>query len=115
MTVNGSKKKKPLIARRARGPETYLSGNSNLGGAIIYLSEGLISMVKIKRVFYDLYLLAKSFPGVFMTKRGNAILHLNHVCPKCPLWRREMRFVFRNKCFWESNWKKVILVFLEFI
>ena len=63
-------------------------------------------MVKVKRIAHDFYLLIKSFPGVFMTKKGNAKLHLNYICPKCPLWRRKMRFVFRKQCFWESNWKK---------
>ena len=42
-----------------------------------------------------------------MTKKANALWHLNYVCPKCPKWRREMRTLHTNKkaCFWFESWK----------
>jgi hypothetical protein len=52
-----------------------------------------------------IYLDIISLPGKFMSKKNNALWHLNHVCPKCPEYRREFCYV-DGKCYWNEMWKK---------
>ena len=59
----------------------------------------------IKKTIYNFYLFLLSIPGIFMTKKANAKFHLKYICPRCPKWRRRVRYVFGKKCFWEDNWK----------
>jgi hypothetical protein len=48
-----------------------------------------------------------SIPGKLKSDEGNAKWHLDHVCPHCPQWRREMRDVDGDgECWWEKHWKE---------
>ena len=64
----------------------------------------IISSIKKRLICLKLDLF--SIPGFFMGKKKNAIFHLNHICPKCPTFRRKMRDIQCNgKCWWYVNWK----------
>jgi hypothetical protein len=60
----------------------------------------------MKKRLMDIYLFIISSPGLIMSKKRNALWHLKYVCPKCPKWRKGMRYVHGQKCFWNYNWKK---------
>jgi len=64
-------------------------------------------MNKILLRIRSLYLDIISLPGIFMSKKGNAKLHLNYICPQCPMARRAYRDVEgKGRCWWNENWKK---------
>jgi hypothetical protein len=52
-----------------------------------------------------LYLDILAIPGIFMSKKGNADWHMKYICPKCPAWRKKMRHVTKNDCYWLYEWK----------
>lgn len=49
-----------------------------------------------------------SFPGKFMSRRGNARWHLDHVCSRCSKWRKKFRDpdFCGEKCLWEERWQR---------
>jgi len=53
-----------------------------------------------------LYLDILSIPGLFMSKEKNAKYHLKYVCPKCPAWRRQIRYKDKKECWWFDKWNK---------
>lgn len=59
----------------------------------------------MKNKLLCLYLDLLALPGIFMTKKTNASLHLKYICPRCPDWRKKMREMDKG-CFWLNSWKE---------
>jgi hypothetical protein len=59
-------------------------------------------MKRLKCLYLDLL----SIRGLFMSKEENAKFHLKSICPKCPKWRREMRNLKGDGCYWINEWNK---------
>jgi hypothetical protein len=68
-------------------------------------------MVSIKtplRFFEAVFLDILFIPGKIMGKKGNALWHLNIVCPRCSKWRKKFRDPNKqgDLCLWECAWTK---------
>ena len=60
----------------------------------------------LKNFFEAVYLDTLSIPGLFMNKKGNALWHLNHICPKCSPNRRNFRDPKKQgNCIWQNEWQ----------
>ena len=58
------------------------------------------------RFFEAVFLDFLALPGKFMTRKGNAELHLSYICPLCSNWRKKFRNPERkSNCLWEEAWK----------
>jgi len=69
----------------------------------------MISIKTPKRFAEAVVLDLLAFPGIFMSKKQNALWHLKHVCPRCSSWRKKFRdpqYQERDYCIWNIVWKQ---------